>query len=68
MFPLFATGVIDTNGKFAALLVDIIDTGSKFAASIVDTDGKFANVINKTNETGDKIETQRNKSISPKMA
>ncbi len=34
MFPLFATGVIDT--------------GSKFAAGVVDTSGKFATGINDT--------------------
>ncbi len=48
LFPLFATGVIDTGGKFAA---DVIDTGGKlppvsltpaanFAAGFVDTGGK----------------------------
>jgi hypothetical protein len=66
MFPLFAIGVIDTNGKFAALVVDIFDTGGKFAAGIVDTGGKFATDINKTSETDYKIETQRNNRISPK--
>ncbi len=55
MFPLFATGVIDTDGKFAA---GVIDTGgnlppvslaatlaklvAKFAAGVVDTGGNFA--------------------------
>jgi hypothetical protein len=28
LFPLFATGVVDTGGKFAA---GIVDTGGKFA-------------------------------------
>jgi hypothetical protein len=41
MFPLFATGVIDTGGKFAA--------------SVVNTAGKFSTGINKTSETGGKI-------------
>jgi hypothetical protein len=53
LFPLFATGVNDTSGKFAA---DVVDTGgnlppvstaqgklvAKFAAGVVDTGGKFA--------------------------
>jgi hypothetical protein len=34
LFPLFATGVIDTG---------IVDTGAKFA--VVDTGGKFATVV-----------------------
>jgi hypothetical protein len=38
---LFATGVVDTSGKFAA--------------GIVDTGGKFATGINKASETGGKI-------------
>jgi hypothetical protein len=41
LFPLFATGVIDTGGKFAA--------------SVVDTAGKFDTGINNTSETGGKI-------------
>ncbi len=53
MFPLFATGVNDTGGKFVA---GVVDTGGnlppvsttqgevvgKFAAGVVDTGGKFA--------------------------
>jgi hypothetical protein len=53
LFPLFATGVIDTGGKFAA---GVVDTGgklppvsttqgkmvAKFATGVVDTGGKFA--------------------------
>ncbi len=42
MFPLFATGINDTGGKFAA---SDVDTGGKFAADINDTGGigdKFA--------------------------
>jgi hypothetical protein len=53
LFPLFATGVINIGGKFAA---SVVDTGrklppvsttmaklmAKFAASFVDTGGKFA--------------------------
>jgi hypothetical protein len=63
LFPLFATSVIDTGGKFAAGDVDtvwqiatgVIDPGSKFAAGIVDTGGKFATGINNTRENGGKI-------------
>jgi hypothetical protein len=41
LFPLFATGVIDTGGKFAAGVVDtgVVDTGGKFATGVVDTGG-----------------------------
>jgi hypothetical protein len=41
VFTLFATGVIDTGGKYAA--------------GIVDTGGKFVIGINNTSETGGKI-------------
>jgi hypothetical protein len=41
LLPLFATGVVDTGGKFAA--------------SIVDTGGKFATGINNASENGGKI-------------
>ncbi len=41
MITLFATGVIDTGGKFAA--------------GIVDTGGKFATGINNTRENGSKF-------------
>jgi hypothetical protein len=43
LFPLFATGVIDTVGNLLPV---------SFAAGIVDTGGKFANGINNTSETG----------------
>ncbi len=46
MFPLFATGVIDTGGKFAPGVVD---------TCAVDSGGKFATGINNTRETGGKI-------------
>jgi hypothetical protein len=36
LFPLFATGVVDTNGKFTA---GIIDTGGKFVTGIKNTSG-----------------------------
>jgi hypothetical protein len=44
LFQLFATGVNDTGGKFAAGVVDIgvnntRETGGKFATSVVDTGG-----------------------------
>ncbi len=50
---MFATGVNDTGGKFAARVVDIggnlplvsttlVKLVSKFAAGVVDTGGKFA--------------------------
>jgi hypothetical protein len=43
LFPLFATGVFNTDGKFAA--------------GVVDTGGKFATGINNTSETGGKFAT-----------
>jgi hypothetical protein len=53
LFLLFATGVIDTGGKFGASVIDIggklspVSTTlaklvAKFAAGVVDTSGKFA--------------------------
>jgi hypothetical protein len=39
LFPLFASGVIDTEGKFAA---DVLV--AKFAAGVVDTGGAGAGV------------------------
>jgi hypothetical protein len=38
LFPLVATGVIDTGIKFAG---GTIDTGGKFATGVVDCGGKF---------------------------
>jgi hypothetical protein len=61
LFPLFATGVIDTGGKFAAGVVDTdgklppVSLICKFAAGVVDTGGKFATGFNNTSETGGKI-------------
>ncbi len=46
MFPFFASGVVDSGGKFAAL---VVDTGGKFAGSINDTSGtsgKFTAGVN----------------------
>jgi hypothetical protein len=42
LFPLFATGVIDTGGKFATGINNSSETGGKIAAGINDTGGKFA--------------------------
>jgi hypothetical protein len=53
---LFATGVVDTGGKFATsppvsatpaelvakFAAGVIDTDGKFAAGVIDTSGKFA--------------------------
>jgi hypothetical protein len=36
LFPLFASGINKTGGKFAA---GVVDTGGNFAASVVDTGG-----------------------------
>jgi hypothetical protein len=55
LFPLFATGVIDTSGKFA---FGVVETGGKLlvvAAGIVDTGGKFATGNNNTSVTGSKV-------------
>ncbi len=53
MFPLFATGVVDTGGKFAAGIFDPVSTTqgelvTKFAACVVDTGGNDTGV----NDTG----------------
>jgi hypothetical protein len=50
LFPLFATGVIDTGGKLAA---GVVDTGGKFATGINDTGGApfLANISSKKFET-----------------
>jgi hypothetical protein len=50
LFPLFATGVIDTGGKFATGInntsqTGVADTGGIFAAGDVDTSGKFATSV-----------------------
>jgi hypothetical protein len=62
LLPLFATGVNDTGGKFAA---GVVETGGnlppapltpvKFAAGIFDTGGKFATRINNASKNGGKI-------------
>jgi len=40
----FATGVVDTSGKFTAGIVDTSCTSGKIAACVIDTRGKFANL------------------------
>ncbi len=46
MVPLFATGVVDTGGKFAAGFIDTVVSTTlaklvaKFASRVVDTSGK----------------------------
>ncbi len=42
MFLLFATGVIDTGGKFTTGVNKTSETGGKFAAGVVDTGVNFA--------------------------
>jgi hypothetical protein len=42
MFPLVATGINYTCGKFATSIKDTSCTGGKFAASVIDIGGKFA--------------------------
>ena len=49
MLPLFATGVIDTGGKFSTPVANLppvsttlVKLVAKFAAGVVDTGGKFA--------------------------
>jgi hypothetical protein len=52
LFPLFATGVIDTEANlppmsvtpatnFATSLASVVDTGGKFATGVNNTSGKF---------------------------
>jgi hypothetical protein len=42
LFKLFASGVVDTSGKFATLSTTPVVLVAKFAAGVVDTGGKFA--------------------------
>jgi hypothetical protein len=42
---LFATGVVDTSGKFAPISTTLVKLVAKFAAGVVDTGGKFANSV-----------------------
>jgi hypothetical protein len=39
LFPLFATGVVDTGGKFVTDINDTSSTSGKFTAGVVDTGG-----------------------------
>jgi hypothetical protein len=39
LFPLFATGFIDTDGKFAAGINNLAKLVAKFATGVVDTGG-----------------------------
>jgi hypothetical protein len=60
---LFATGVVDTDGKFAAGVVDtggnlppvsttLVKLMAKFAAGVVDTGGNFATGVADTGGNG----------------
>jgi hypothetical protein len=42
LFPLFATGVIDTGGNFLPVFTTPAVPVAKFAAGVVDTIGKFS--------------------------
>jgi len=39
LFPLFATGVTDTGGKFAPVLTTLAKLLAKYAAGVIYTDG-----------------------------
>jgi hypothetical protein len=46
LFPLFAAGIIDTDGKFAAGVNNTSETDGKICRrGVVDTGGKFATGI-----------------------
>ncbi len=42
MFASFASGIVDTGGKFATGINNTSGTAAKFAAGVPDTGGKFA--------------------------
>jgi hypothetical protein len=42
LFPIFATGVVDTNGTSGKFTAYVVDTGGKFATGDIYTGGKFA--------------------------
>jgi hypothetical protein len=44
LLPLFATGVVDTGGKFA---VGVVDTSGKFATGVINTGGPNFRKISK---------------------
>jgi hypothetical protein len=52
LFPLFATGVNDTGGKFAT---GVVNTSGNLPSGVVVTGGKFATGVNNTSGTGGKI-------------
>jgi hypothetical protein len=41
LIPLFATGVVDTGGKFASGINNTSGTGGKFGAGVVESGDKF---------------------------
>jgi hypothetical protein len=45
LFPLFATGIVDTGGNLLLVSITPAVPVSKFAASVVDTGGKFASGV-----------------------
>jgi hypothetical protein len=65
LFPLFATGVVDTGGNLPPASTTQAELVAKLAAGLVDTSGKFsAGVINTSGnfatggiDTGDKFVT-----------
>jgi hypothetical protein len=42
LFPLFATGVVDTGGNLPPVSTTQVERVAKFTAGVVDTSGKFA--------------------------
>jgi hypothetical protein len=42
---LFATGVVDTGGKFGPVSTTLVKLVAKFAAGVVDIGGKFATSV-----------------------
>ncbi len=54
MFPLFATGVIDTGGNLPPASLTLVTLVEKYAASVVDTGGNFTAVVV---DTGGKFAT-----------
>jgi hypothetical protein len=56
LFPLFATSVVYTGGKFATgvgiVLTTLAKMVEKFAAGVVDTGGNFATGVVDTVDTG----------------
>jgi hypothetical protein len=46
LFPLFASGVVDTGGKFATGTAGVVDTAGKFATGVNNKGSKFAAGVN----------------------